>query len=309
MGGNINVESEFGKGSTFSFKINMVIGEQKDKPWEIYLRKPANEFKILILEDNPQSAASICKILNTWGIQHKTTANVEESLDLLEQEGFDLVLIDYYLNDLQGDEVAQLMMRLMPKENKPRIVLLAPSKASIDILKVKKEIHFDFLTKPLLQHCLRNYLHEHFGLHEAKSTDNNIQPNLASKTEQSAGTKTILVAEDQIINRKIVVQLLEKKGYKVKAVENGREAFELAVSQRFDLILMDVQMPEMDGFDSTQHIRTAEKNKNYHTPIVAMTAHAMKGDREKCLAAGMDHYITKPINPAELYETIEKFAP
>lgn len=93
----------------------------------------------------------------------------------------------------------------------------------------------------------------------------------------------------------------------MKVAENGRIAFEAAATQRFDLILMDVQMPEMDGFDATRNIRIAEKDKSYHTPIIAMTAHAMVGDREKCLAAGMDYYISKPVNPSELYETIERF--
>lgn len=308
MGGNIHVESEYGKGSKFSFRLNMITGEQKNKPWEIVLNKPNHEFRILLLEDNAYSVASISKILDAWGIQHKASANVEESLDLLEQHGYDMVMIDYYLSDHQGDEVAELMTRLMPEGKKPHIVLLAPSRASIDVLKVKKQIHFEFLTKPLLQQNLRSHLLEHFGTKETIAVDNKTLREAEVSSKPSANVLNILVAEDQIINRKIVVQLLEKKGYNVKAVENGREAFEHAVSHRYDLILMDVQMPEMDGFDATQHIRTSEKDKNYYTPIVAMTAHAMKGDREKCLAAGMDHYITKPINPAELYEAIEKFA-
>ncbi len=308
MGGNIIVESEFGKGSTFSFRLNMVLGEQREDLSKIDLRKPSSQFSVLVLEDNEHSVASIAGILNAWGIAHKTTPDVEEGLDSLEQKAYDLVMIDYYLNAHQGDEVAELMTRLMPAEKRPRIVLMAPSKASIDVLKVKKNIPFDFITKPVLQQNLRNYLLEHFGPKESKPSEIKAKAAPTVVSTSASGILNILVAEDQIINRKIVVQLLEKKGYKVKAVENGREAFEHAVSQRYDLILMDVQMPEMDGFDATQHIRTAEKDKNYHTPIVAMTAHAMKGDREKCLAAGMDHYITKPINPAELYETIEKFS-
>ncbi|MBK9292789.1 MAG: response regulator [Bacteroidetes bacterium] len=307
MGGNITVQSEFGKGSIFSFKLNMVTGEQKEEPWKIVLKKPNAEYIVLVLEDHPHSAQSIQHLLSAWGISHATTKDVEESLDLLEQQKFDMVMIDYFLEGHQGDEVAQLILRLLPDEKKPHIVLLAPSKASVDVLRVKKEIPFDFLTKPLLQHNLRKYLLEHFGPEEARPQTAEA-PAASADAVAPKAKLNILVAEDQVINRKIVVQLLEKKGYNVKAVENGREAFEHAVSQRYDLILMDVQMPEMDGFEATQHIRNSEKDKNYHTPIVAMTAHAMKGDREKCLAAGMDHYITKPINPAELYETIEKFS-
>ncbi|HMM12584.1 MAG TPA: response regulator [Bacteroidales bacterium] len=308
MGGNIQVESEFGKGSTFSFRLNMVIGDQKEEPWKIELQKPNSEFRVLLIEDNPLSVSSISSIMDAWGFDHRNTSEVEESLDLLDQQNFDLVLIDYFLSAHQGDEVAELMMRLMPDGKKPHIVLLAPSKAAIDMIRVKKNIGFDFLTKPLLQKTFRQYLIKHFGVKESPSDESVNNVDMATTPISNAGRLNILVAEDQIINRKIVVQLLEKKGFNVKAVENGREAFEHAVSQRYDLVLMDVQMPEMDGFDATKNIRNAEKNKNYHTPIVAMTAHAMKGDREKCLAAGMDHYITKPINPAELYETIEKYS-
>ena len=119
---------------------------------------------------------------------------------------------------------------------------------------------------------------------------------------------SILIAEDQIINQKIMVQLLKKKGYNVSTAENGKEAFEMAKEKQYDLIFMDVQMPEMDGLDATRLIRKFEKKKKYYTPIIAMTALAMKGDKERCLDSGMDYYITKPVNPTELYESIEEYA-
>ena len=117
---------------------------------------------------------------------------------------------------------------------------------------------------------------------------------------------SILVAEDQLINRKIIFQLLKREGHKITIAENGKIALENVKSEKYDIVFMDIQMPEMDGLEATKLIRKFEKENNVHTPIIAMTAHAMKGDKEVCLAAGMNYYITKPINPAELYSVIEK---
>ncbi len=117
------------------------------------------------------------------------------------------------------------------------------------------------------------------------------------------------MAEDQIINMKIVTQLLQKKGWEVMPAENGKIAVELykELGDSISLALMDVQMPEMDGYTATEQIREFELKTKHHLPIVAMTAFAMKGDKEKCLDAGMDYYVTKPINPKELYEIVEKY--
>lgn len=303
MGGMIRVESSLGKGSRFYFKLNMVCGEQKVAPWKIDLNKPTSEFKVLIIDDHPKSTEVISNIFKAWGIRYSSANDCPSCIELLENESFDLILIDYYLKSMNGIEVAEQIKQKLTGKNIPEIILLAPSKGNIDVLKLKKGKKYEFLTKPLMQNDLKKFLMQRFGNSEIIAAPQAVEE---TKNTDSVRRLNILLAEDQIINRKIVIQLLEKKGWNVKAVENGRLAFEIASSQRFDLILMDVQMPEMDGYDATRNIRIAENDKNYHTPIVAMTAHAMKGDREKCLAAGMDYYITKPVNPSELYETIEK---
>lgn len=304
MGGVIKVESNLGEGSKFYFRLNMMTGDQRESPWELTLSKPNNEYNLLIIDDHQKSTHIISEMLHKWGIKHSFTHDCPSCFNLLEKENFDLILIDYYLTSMNGFEVAEKIKSKFKPDQQPEIVLLSPSKASIEILKVKNAGMQEFLTKPLLQSNLKKLLINKFG----KKDQGKVIPAEPKGVEDAGGRKlNILVAEDQIINRKIVIQLLEKKGWIVKAVENGKIAFEVATTQRFDLILMDVQMPEMDGFDATRNIRIAEKDKSFHTPIVAMTAHAMIGDREKCLAAGMDYYITKPVNPAELYETIEKF--
>jgi two-component system, sensor histidine kinase and response regulator len=143
----------------------------------------------------------------------------------------------------------------------------------------------------------------------ANSTAHPAQPALVTRHSLREGQKavTILLAEDNAVNQTLALRLLERRGYAVVVAGNGREALKAHEKQSFDLILMDVQMPEMDGFEAAAAIRRMEKSTGAHVPIVAMTAHAMKGDREQCLAAGMDDYIPKPIRPQEMYEIIARF--
>jgi CheY-like chemotaxis protein len=304
MGGQIKVESVFGKGSRFSFRLNMILGDQKDKPWELELSKQNELYKVLVVEDHDQSARIITSILDCWEIQNKTVRTLEEVEKQINQENYDLILIDYFLPELTGVEVADRIIEMTKDQKKPEIILLSPSKANIEVLKLQKAEKFDFMTKPVLQNDLKSLLTKKFG-NESQQISKSTK---SVEVQKSEGDQLlILVAEDQIINRKIIIQLLEKKGWKVKAVENGKSALEEAQKNHFDLILMDVQMPEMDGYDATRAIRVHELTSGKHIPIVAMTAHAMKGDREKCIEAGMDFYITKPVNPSELYKTIEKY--
>jgi CheY-like chemotaxis protein len=116
----------------------------------------------------------------------------------------------------------------------------------------------------------------------------------------------VLVAEDNLVNQKLVVRMLEKRGHRVKVVDSGLAALEALEAERFDVVLMDVQMPEMDGLEATIKIRKKERDHGTHVPIIAMTAHNMKGDRDRCLQAGMDGYISKPINAKELFEALER---
>ncbi|MBU1009801.1 MAG: response regulator [Bacteroidetes bacterium] len=305
MGGQIKIESELGVGSKFYYKLNMVTGDQKIRPWELKLDRPNNTYNVLIIDDHQKSADIVIDLLKNWKINFHYANTCKNGIDIIQENTFDLVLIDFYLQKMNGAEVAEKISSLLAGKTLPEFVLLSPSKANIDILKLKKANHFEFLTKPVLQNDLRNLLIKKFG---SKGTVAKAEHIEEKPKEKSESVFKILVAEDQIINRKIVVQLLEKKGWQVKAVENGKLAYEATLKESFSIILMDVQMPEMDGFDATRNIRKVEDPQNKHTPIVAMTAHAMKGDREKCLDAGMDFYITKPVNPNELFETIQKFA-
>ncbi len=306
MGGQIQVESQLEKGSRFFYRLNMITEESNDRSWEIKLGKPVKNLRVLIIDDHPESGRVVGELLNCWGIPFDYVSNCTEGTAIIEKNDYDLILIDFYLKKMNGVEAAENIKKMLKGRKQPEIVLLSPSKASIEILKLKKAEDYAFLTKPVMQNDLKRLLIQLFGTIEQVAASDAAHPDPAKKQPNKA--YKILVAEDQIINRKIVVQLLEKQGWTVKAVENGKLAAEAALAEDYDLILMDVQMPEMDGFDATRSIRAGEAAQNRHTPIVAMTAHAMKGDREKCLDAGMDFYITKPVNPSELFETIEKFA-
>jgi two-component system, sensor histidine kinase and response regulator len=159
--------------------------------------------------------------------------------------------------------------------------------------------------KPVRQSELRDVISRILG---EKENDGPLITRYSLATARSAlASLRILVAEDNAVNQKLVARLLEKRGHKVKVVANGREAVESLDQDSFDLVLMDMQMPEMDGFEATAELRKREKQTGHHTPIIALTAHAMKGDRERCLEAGMDGYLSKPIFAPELDELLGKY--
>ncbi len=313
MGGKIEVESEPGKGSKFFFSLNMITGDQKTDLKKINLKKPVSEFKVLIADDLDESKDIMMKMFDFWGIAAKAVSDIKDVATEIKKEDFDILFIDFSLNNLPVNQIIN-KIKEVKKEALDKIVFLTHVKASVELDKIRKQGNFGFMMKPVLQNTLRNLLESDTiqGFHEdaqiLQTTGKKSHKKTKEEKPKEGNEKQILVAEDQVINRKIVLQLLAKKGYSAKAVENGKLALE-AVTQNpdaYSLILMDVQMPEMDGFEATEKIREFEKEKGIHIPIIAMTAHAMKGDKEKCLAAGMDYYISKPVNPNILYQTIEE---
>ena len=165
-----------------------------------------------------------------------------------------------------------------------------------------------FLAKPIKFSELAEAIASLVGSPNKSEVKQEIPKQEASKEKESEGPHEcyrILIVEDNIVNRKVAYFMLEKKGHAVTAVENGQEALTALENNIFDLILMDIQMPVMDGFKATEVIRKKEETTGEHMPIIAMTAHAMKGDRERCLDAGMDDYTTKPLNPAEVFQKID----
>ncbi|OFY49298.1 MAG: hypothetical protein A2W85_15545 [Bacteroidetes bacterium GWF2_41_31] len=308
MGGRITAESEKGKGSIFRFSLNLIMGTNERDCNSTPLNPPLDQQNILIIDDHINAGVVLCKIFDGCSVPNTFISSLEEAIPLIKKNNYTVIFVDFDLGKLTGDQIAERLTTTFPEKDL-NLVFLSKVKASIQVDKLRKTEKYDFITKPVLQTKIMALFEKQFGT---------VKPGKEKpghKTDKETGKIEseplhILVAEDQIINRKIVMQLLAKKGWKVTLVENGREALNAYVenAKSFNIILMDVQMPEMDGYTSTEKIREYEHINGGHAPIVAMTAFAMVGDKEKCLASGMDSYISKPISPNELYSTVIKYA-
>ena len=311
MGGTITAESKVNQGSQFMFTINLISGEQKVNSSIDTLIPNQNNFRALIVDNNVDAGIVLSNILNYYNINNTKVQSFNDAVSLLKTTDFDVLFIDFNLNEMTGDQIVDGFNNIFPNNNF-NIVFLSQIKSSIEVNKLQKTKNYDFITKPILRTKIQKYFKNKFKniQNSEQSTVSSAQQPAAKNSEPTIAKKArILVAEDQIINMKIITQLLKKKGWEVIPAENGRIAVELYEQNKdnIDVVLMDVQMPEMDGFGATGGIRDIEKHTGKHTPILAMTAFAMKGDREKCIAAGMDNYLSKPINPKELYQTIEDY--
>lgn len=310
MGGEINVISELGKGSKFYFDIELKLGEQTPNLWNTNL-KIETDGTVLLVDDNKKSTEVISRLLEFYKIQYKTASTYKEAQKKIDEsiqskQKNNLILIDYFMPEMNGLEMGNELNKKFAENEKAEIAIMTPIQYSLDGSKLKN-ISFKYqLSKPILQKELRFLLAtvlENIDYIDKK--DENAKKEIVVEDRKQLN---ILVAEDQAINQKIITQFLQRKGYIVTIAENGRIAFDKFKEGSYDMVLMDVQMPELDGLDTTRLIRKHEENIEIHTPIIAMTAHAMKGDKEKCLAAGMDYYITKPINPTELYKVIDLYS-
>ncbi len=309
MGGKIGVESTPGKGSTFHFNLPLKPGHPSESAWSLPLPESLKPLNVLVVDTHSEHNAQLANYFKAWNIRADFATSVNmaiESLLSAKGSGYNIILVDHLLFSYQGKSVVQLLRAALPAQKSAEFVIMTDDKSIHAIRQIQaQDIRF-YIFKPVLQKELRNLIQRIFkvdshlpvaGSQANKFTPGNVQ----------ARKLNILLAEDQLINQKIVVQLLAKKGWDVVTAVNGLETVKKAREISFDLILMDVMMPEMDGFEATRTIRSDAGGKNQKTPIIALTANAMKGDREKCLEAGMDDYISKPLHPEDVFGTIEKF--
>ncbi len=305
MGGRIWAESTPGQGSIFHFTIRARKVQAEPSPAQSS-RLPVEGCRVLIVDDNATNRFILEETVSSWGMVPLAVPSGPSALQKLEEaqeqgRGFDLAITDIQMPDMDGHELARRIHQL-PAWRRLPIIFLSSLGQQIS----SEEPHSLYLEKPVSRKKLQEAIWHQLG--QAQSRKEDAPPSAPSREHVSARGLDILLVEDNLINQKLAVSLLEKRGYRVEVAENGRKALEAWASRSFDLILMDVQMPEMDGLEAARRIRQREGQSGGHIPIVAMTAHAMEDDRQRCLEAGMDEVITKPISPQTLYAAVETAA-
>ncbi len=306
MGGQIWVKSKPGEGSRFGFTAKFGFRAEVD-PAEVL---DLSHVPVLVVDDNETSLRVLEELLRNWGAQTVTARDGETALSIMQLNKangtpFPLVLLDAEMPGLSGFEVAGRMK--MESGLAGRVIILFGSAADMADAAQCRSLGIDAsVTKPLHQDELKAAILRCFQNIDQKPTSARV----TKMTRSSSPAMEMLLVEDNPVNRKVAVRLLEKQGHTVITANNGREALDVLerLNWKVDLILMDVQMPEMDGYQATAAIREHEARSGGHLPIIAMTAHALDRDRERCLAAGMDAYLTKPIQIEKLFELIEQVA-
>jgi CheY-like chemotaxis protein len=311
MGGEIGVDSTPGKGSSFYFSVPLQIDEKQQDSWHLELPEMMQHASVLLVDPGKEHSEQLAAFFLAWNFKTDLASSVAEALELIHKEPqkkYDLICIDHQIQMAEATPAHIKIGQAFPGDPAPEYIILTDNKSIHSIRKIQGTGIRWYLFKPVIQYDLRSLLQKIFSPEIDLGTEG--QYELRALVEEKPARKLhILLAEDQIINQKIIVQLLAKRGWEVTTARNGVEALQKAHDSAYDLILMDVMMPEMNGFDSTREIRKDLLGKNSSTPIIALTANAMKGDREKCIEAGMDDYISKPIHLEDVFTLIEKYCP
>jgi CheY-like chemotaxis protein len=338
MGGRIWLESEVGTGSTFHFTVSLgVVTAPAEQPLraDIAILK---DLPVLVVEDNVTSQYFLQEIFSKWGMKPRVSASGAAALSSVQQareaeKSFPLIIIDVRIPDMDAFTLVT-QIKQDPQLASSAIMILTSVGNRGDAVRCRELGVAAYLTKPTGEVELLDAVLRVLG----GQKDETEQPPLITRHSLREMRKhlRILVVEDNVVNQRLAIRLVEKQGHAVAVVGNGREALAALARELFDLVLMDVQMPEMDGFEATAEIRRRESQlpvvssqlsvggnspaeaqlttdnrqlTTSHIPIIAMTAHAMKGDRERCLAAGMDAYASKPLQAQELFAVIESLVP
>ncbi len=311
MDGRMWVESDVDTGSTFHFTSRFGLSKSLPVPLAPADLDSLRDLPVLVVDDNATNRRILEEVLTNWHMIPTAVDSGQTALAVLDQARSDgvpfaLVLLDAMMPEMDGFTLAQQIMR-HPDLAGATLMMLSSAGQHDDAARCRELGLAAYLTKPIKQSELLNAILTAVG-------DTSIAPDrFAATTRETVGPSgkplRLLVAEDSLVNQKLAVRLLEKWGHTAVVAKNGHEALDALQQQAFHAVLMDVQMPEMDGLEATAAIRTQEQTSGDHVPIIAMTAHVMQGDRERCLQAGMDGYISKPINATELFETLESLAP
>jgi signal transduction histidine kinase/CheY-like chemotaxis protein len=306
MRGRMWVESQEGVGSNFHFTVRL--GEAEGEPRRRAFDAASLEgLAVLVADDNATNRLILKELLGSWGMRPELAKNGAEALELLRRAAGEgrphrLAIVDAMMPEMDGFALID-RIREDPKFATMRLLMLSSAGRTADGDWLRRQEVARCLTKPVKESDLLETIAATLGLAGAAPAAE------ADRAVEAVAERSLnlLLAEDGLINQKVAVKLLNQRGHRVTVVNNGREALAALADTEsgFDAVLMDVQMPEMDGFEATAAIRGGESGADRHVPIIAMTAHAMKGDRERCLEAGMDGYVSKPVHADALYAAVE----
>jgi PAS domain S-box-containing protein len=315
MHGRIWVESTPGGGSTFHFTARFGLARVRAPGCAPAPRSSLEGLRVLVVDDNATNRVILEQMLTGWGMRPRSVESGKEALTVLAEaaiagEPYPLVLLDGHMPGMDGFDLAERLLQT-PALAATRTLMLTSAGQPEDVRRCRELGIGAYLMKPVKQSELLETILVALGAMplrgEAAPTGPAPDARVSGPKPRRGGLR-ILLAEDNPVNQKLAVRLLEKQGHAVVVAGTGREALGALERERFDVVLMDVQMPEMDGLEATAHIR-AREHGGERLPIIGLTAHAMKGDRERCLEAGMDDYLSKPIQLPELFAALARLFP
>jgi signal transduction histidine kinase/CheY-like chemotaxis protein len=303
MGGSIKVQSEQGIGSTFSFSIGTRAGIQSEMPATTGDLAPHSGKRVLIVDDNLTNRTILKSQLEHWNLSPTLAASGVEALNTLAADNkYDLILTDMQMPYMDGIRLSTAI-----REKYPRIPIILLSSVGDEYKKDTKQLFSAIMTKPIKQQAMYHHILSGLEQRTWSPVNGSAVPNRLPVQLAAELPMQILIAEDNVINQQVILYILQKLGYTPTIVTNGREAVDTAVGNEFDIILMDLQMPEMDGLEATRLIRRTDTARQ--PVIIALTANAMEGDEEECLQAGMNDYLGKPVKLEEVIHKLRKWAP
>jgi two-component system sensor histidine kinase/response regulator len=309
MHGDIGIESDIGKGTTFHFTAAFKLQPKLPASRHESMREYLQGLKVLVVDDNETNRFILQEMTSVWGMSPAVATSVDEAIEEIEKaqrngQPIQLVLTDMYMPRRDGFDLIE-WLRSRPEYAETKVMILSSGPTSEHRTRARELNVASYLTKPVRQSTLFDAIATAMGPSEALTA---MPASVPVDADQTVRPLQVLLAEDNPVNQMTATTMLQKLGHTVVVANNGRQAIEKINEQKFDIVFMDVQMPEMDGTAATGAIRQSEQATGKHIPIVAMTAHAMKGDKEKCLEAGMDDYVSKPIRRKDLAEVIARIA-